>query len=312
MLNKVFNIKMEMDFKAYLESIGDSIVCVADDDVVKVHVHTNDPGLAIQRALKYGALSNLKIDNMRLEHQEKLVKMSEKESAEKTQPAAPAEPPKEVGFIAVSVGDGLSEIFTSLGVDYIIEGGQTMNPSTEDILDAVDKVNAKNIFVLPNNKNIIMAANQAAELSTDKNLFVIPTKTVPQGITAVINFVPELSVDDNEMNMMNEIGRVKTGQITYAVRDTVIDDIPINKDDFMGLGDKGILSAGKDITTVILETVAGMVDEDSELISIYFGSDIDEKDAEALRDNLAEIYSDCDIELQYGGQPIYYYVISVE
>ena len=312
MLNKVFNIKMEMDFKAYLESIGDSIVCVADDDVVKVHVHTNDPGLAIQRALKYGALSNLKIDNMRLEHQEKLFKMSEKESAEEAQPAAPAEPPKEVGFIAVSVGDGLSEIFTSLGVDYIIEGGQTMNPSTEDILDAVDKVNAKNIFVLPNNKNIIMAANQAAELSTDKNLFVIPTKTIPQGITAVINFVPELSVDDNEMNMMNEIGRVKTGQITYAVRDTVIDDIPINKDDFMGLGDKGILSAGKDITTVILETVAGMVDEDSELISIYFGSDIDEKDAEALRDNLAEIYSDCDIELQYGGQPIYYYVISVE
>ena len=315
MLTKTFNIKHEMDFKAYLESIGDSIVCVADDDVVKVHVHTNDPGLAIQRALKYGQLSNLKIDNMRLEHQEKLFKMSEKEEAQAMEPVnvvAPAEPAKPVGFLAVSVGDGVNEIFKSLGVDYIIEGGQTMNPSTADILDAVDKVNAETIFILPNNKNIILAANQAAELTTDKNLLVIPTKTIPQGITAVINYVPELSAEENEATMMEEIGNVKTGQVTYAVRDTMIDDKEIKQGDYMGIGDKGILSVGQDMCQVTEDMVAAMVDEESELISVYYGSDVAEEDAQKLSDALAEKYPDCDVELQFGGQPIYYYVISVE
>ena len=312
LLNKTFNIKAEMDFKEFLESIGDSIVCVADDDVVKVHVHTNDPGLAIQRGLKYGALSNMKIDNMRLEHEEKLFMEAEKAAAEAAAKEAPKEPPKEVGFIAVSVGEGVNEIFTSLGVDYIIEGGQTMNPSTADILDAVDQVNAENIFILPNNKNIILAANQAAELMTDKNLLVIPTKTIPQGITAVINFVPEMSVDENEENMLQEIGNVKTSQVTYAVRDTVIDDKEIAKDDFMGIGDKGILAVGRDMLNVTEQMVAEMVDDDSELISIYYGSDVTEEDAEVLRENIESAYPSCDVELQYGGQPIYYYVISVE
>lgn len=310
MLNKTFNIKAEMDFKAYLESIGDSIVCVADDDVVKVHVHTNDPGLAIQRALKYGALSNMKIDNMRLEHQEKLFKQAEKEEAAKT--AAPAEPPKDFGFIAVSVGDGINEIFKSLGVDHIIEGGQTMNPSTADILDAVEKVNAKTVFILPNNKNIILAANQAAELTTEKDLFVIPTKTIPQGISAIINFMPEASADENEENMIAEISNVRTGQVTYAVRDTVIDDKEIKKGDYMGIGDSGILSVGAGINEVAKETIEQMVTEDSELISIYFGSDVTEEDAEAFRGEIAGKYPSCDVELQYGGQPIYYYVMSVE
>ena len=313
LLNKTFNIKNEMDFKAYLESIGDSIVCVADEDVVKVHVHTNDPGLAIQKALKYGALSNMKIDNMRLEHQEKLFKMAEKEQAARDKEAeSKAEPPKEVGFIAVSIGDGVNEIFKSLGVDYIIEGGQTMNPSTADILDAVEHVNAKTVFVLPNNKNIILAANQAAELMADKNLLVIPTKTIPQGITAVINYVPELSADENEETMLREIGSVKTGQVTYAVRDTMIDDKEIKQGDYMGIGDQGILSVGKDMIYVTEEMVSQMVDDDSELISIYYGGEVEEADAEKLQADIESAYPSCDVELQYGGQPIYYYVISVE
>lgn len=308
MLTKAFTSKMEMDFKAFLESIGDSIVCVADEDVVKVHVHTNDPGLAIQRALKYGQLSNMKIDNMRLEHQEKLFKEANKAASQST----PAEPPKDFGFIAVSVGEGINEIFLSLGVDYIIEGGQTMNPSTADILDAVAKVNAKTVYVLPNNKNIILAANQAAELTTEKDLLVIPTKTIPQGITAVINFVPDLSADENEENMLREIGNVKTGQVTYAVRDTVIDDREIKKGDFMGIGDKGLLSVGNSLTDVAKDTIANMVGEDSELISIYYGVDVSEEDAENLRGQVEEACPSCDVEIQFGGQPIYYYVMSVE
>lgn len=311
LLNKTFNIKTEMDFKAYLESIGDSIVCVADGEVVKVHVHTNDPGLAIQKGLKYGQLSNMKIDNMRLEHQEKLFKAAEKEE-QNAAPKKPAEPPKKVGFIAISAGDGLSEIFSSIGVDYIIEGGQTMNPSTEDILNAVDQVNAENIFVLPNNKNIVLAARQAAELTTEKNLLVIPTKTIPQGITAMINFMEGSTVDENEAAMMQEIGRVKTGQVTYAVRDTVIDDKEIHKDDYMGVGDNGILANGRDLTQVVLDTTAAMTDEESELISVYYGADVTEEDAEAMRAKIAEAHPDLDVELQYGGQPIYYYLISVE
>ncbi|MCM1154588.1 MAG: DAK2 domain-containing protein [Roseburia sp.] len=311
MLNKVFNIKMEMDFKEYLESIGDSIVVVADDDVVKVHVHTNDPGLAIQKALKYGALSNMKIDNMRLEHQEKLFKMSGGQEVEEIKPQA-EEPRKEVGFIAVSVGEGINGIFTGLGVDYIIEGGQTMNPSTEDMLNAIEKVNADNIFILPNNKNIILAANQAQTLVEDKNIIVIPTKTVPQGITAVINYVPDLSIEENEQTMTQEIGNVKTGQVTYAVRDTKIDDKEIKQGDFMGIGDKGILSVGSSMKEVALAMIDEMMTEEMELISIYYGTDVTEADAGELRDEVEKKYGSCDIELQNGGQPIYYYIVSVE
>ncbi len=312
MLNKVFNIKMEMDFKAYLESIGDSIVVVADEDVVKVHVHTNDPGLAIQKALKYGALSNMKIDNMRLEHQEKLFKMSRKEEKTEEMPTVQEQPRKDVGFIAVSVGDGINEIFTGLGVDHIIEGGQTMNPSTEDMLNAIDQVNADTIFILPNNKNIILAANQAQSLVRDKKIVVIPTKTVPQGITAVINYVPDLSVEENEKAMVEEIVNVSTGQVTYAVRDTNIDGKEIKQGDFMGIGDKGILSVGIAISEVTLKMIDEMMSDDRELISIYYGSEIQEADAESLRAQVEEKYPGCDIELQYGGQPIYYYIVSAE
>ncbi|MDE6747601.1 MAG: DAK2 domain-containing protein [Lachnospiraceae bacterium] len=318
MLNKVFNIKMEMDFKEYLESIGDSIVLVADDDLVKVHVHTNDPGLAIQKALKYGALSNMKIDNMRLEHQEKLFKMSQNNESEnlnatpKTEKPSADAPKKDVGFIAVSVGEGINEIFRTLGADYIIEGGQTMNPSTEDMLNAIDQVNADNIFILPNNKNIILAANQAQELAKDKNIIVIPTKTVPQGITAIINYVPDLSVTENTDTMTEEIKNVHTGQVTYAVRDTTIEDKEIKQGDFMGIGDNGILSVGSSISSVALSMIDEMMSDDMELISIYYGEDVSEDDAEALRAEVEKKYDGCDIELQNGGQPIYYYIVSVE
>ena len=311
MLNKTFNIKMEMDFKAYLESIGDSIVVVADDDIVKVHVHTNDPGFSIQKALKYGALSNLKIDNMRLEHQEKLFKMSEKEGAKEVE-ETPVMEKKDTAFIAVSIGEGLNEIFKGLGVDYIIEGGQTMNPSTEDMLNAIEKVNADHVIILPNNKNIILAANQAKSLVEDKEIFVVPTKTVPQGITAVINYVPDLSAEENVSVMEEEIGKVKTGQVTYAVRDTSIDDKEIKQGDYMGLGDHGILSVGENKDAVALQMVKEMMDDEAELISIYYGEDISEAEAEAFSREVGDLYPDCDIELQYGGQPIYYYVVSAE
>ncbi len=308
MLSKTFNIKHEMDFKAFLESIGDSIVVVADDDIVKVHVHTNDPGLAIQRALKYGALSNMKIDNMRLEHQEKLFKEEEKKQA-----AVKKEPPKDTGFISVSIGEGLNEILTDLGVDVIIEGGQTMNPSTEDILSAIEQVNAKNVFIFPNNKNIILAANQAQSLVEDKNVIVIPTKNIPQGITAIINYVPDLSAKENEQNMLSEISNVKTGQVTYAVRDTVIDEKTIRENDIMGIGDHGILAVGKDIAETTIEMVEEMIgDDEVELISIYYGQDVKEEEAEKVGAEIEKLYSECDVELQFGGQPIYYYVISAE
>lgn len=310
MLSRNFNIKQEMDFKAYLESIGDSIVVVADDDVVKVHVHTNDPGLAIQKALKYGALSNMKIDNMRLEHQEKLFKMSEKQKEEPIE-EGPG-PKKDVGFIAVSAGDGIQEIFKGLGVDYVIEGGQTMNPSTADVLDAVENVNADTVYILPNNKNIILAAEQAAHMSEDKKIVVIPTKTVPQGITAVINFVPELSVEENTDTMIEEIKSVSTGQVTYAVRDTVIDNKEIKQGDYMGIGDSGILSNGIDLLDVTFRMIEDMMEDDKELISIYYGSEVTEETAEELREKVEARYPKCDVELQYGGQPIYYYIISAE
>lgn len=310
-LNKEFTAEDEVDFKAYLSSLGDSIVCVADDEVVKIHVHTNDPGLAIQRALTYGSLSRIKIDNMREEHQEKLIKDAEKIAAQQAEEAAKT-PKKEVGFISVSIGEGFGQIFRDLGVDYLIEGGQTMNPSTEDMLNAISKVNAEHIFILPNNKNIILAANQAKALTKDKDIIVIPTKTVPQGITAVINYVPEKSVEDNEKDMTEEITRVKTGQITYAVRDTHIDDKEIHEGDIMGIGDHGMLAVGKEVAAVAKETVEQMVDDETELISIYYGEGFTEEEAEKLAGELEEQYDYCDVEVNCGGQPIYYCIISVE
>ena len=310
-LNKEFTAEDEVDFKAYLSSLGDSIVCVADDEVVKIHVHTNDPGLAIQRALTYGSLSRIKIDNMREEHQEKLIKDAEKIAAQQAEEAAKA-PKKEVGFISVSIGEGFGQIFRDLGVDYLIEGGQTMNPSTEDMLNAISKVNAEHIFILPNNKNIILAANQAKALTKDKDIIVIPTKTVPQGITAVINYVPEKSVEDNEKDMTEEIAHVKTGQITYAVRDTHIDDKEIHEGDIMGIGDHGMLAVGKEVAAVAKETVEQMVDDETELISIYYGEGFTEDEAEKLAGELEEQYDYCDVEVNCGGQPIYYCIISVE
>lgn len=308
LLNNTMSQDEENAFKEYLMSIGDSIVVVADDEIVKVHVHTNDPGLAIQRALTYGQLSRMKIDNMREEHQEKLIKDAEKQA----QMQIESTPLKEVGFISVSIGEGVKEIFTELGVDYLIEGGQTMNPSTEDMLNAIDQVHAKTIFILPNNKNIILAANQAQALTEDKEIIVIPTKTIPQGITAVINYVPEKSAKENAEVMVEEIQNVKTGQITYAVRDTHIDDKEIHEHDIMGIGDHGILAVGSEVASVAEETVAAMMDDDAELISIYYGEDVNEDEAEELASRIEEAYPDCDVELNFGGQPIYYYVISVE
>ena len=313
LLTKHFNIKHEMDFKAYLESIGDSIVVVADDDIVKVHVHTNDPGMAIQKALTFGQLSNMKIDNMRLEHQEKVVKEAEKAAAAAVEETTtPAEERKEVGFISVSVGAGMDEIFTGLGVDCMISGGQTMNPSTEDMLNAIDKVNADTIFMFPNNKNIILAANQVQYMVEDKKIVVIPTKTVAQGITAVINYVPDLSVEENEAVMLEEIQKVKTGQVTYAVRDTEIDDKVIHEGDYMGIGDSGILAVGRNQEEVTLTMVDEMMDDDKELISIYYGEEVTEEEAQKIADKISEKYADCDVELQFGGQPVYYYIISAE
>ena len=315
MTEKQFTDKDENDFKAYLESIGDSIVCVADEDVVKVHVHTNDPGLAIQKALTYGQLSRMKIDNMREEHQEKLIKDAEKAAAEqaaKKVQMKKKEPRKAVGFIAVSIGDGMNEIFRELGVDYIIEGGQTMNPSTDDMLTAIDNVNADHIFILPNNKNIILAANQARSLTKDKDILVIPTKTVPQGITAVINYMPEADVDTNLETMEEGIKNVKTGQVTYAVRDTHIDDKTIHEGDIMGIGDQGILSVGQSVEETTKEMLEAMVDEDTELISMYYGQDVLAEDAEKFAEAVVELYPDVDVDLHSGGQPIYYYVVSVE
>ena len=348
LLNKPLNVKQEMDFKAFLESIGDSIVMVADDEICKVHVHSNDPGLAIQRALMYGQLSNMKIDNMRMEHREKLFHELESGSyaeidteingaAEQTPTYSkgddiplkdgtssltkgndemPLGEHKDMGFVAVCAGDGLADVFRGLGIDYVIEGGQTMNPSTEDILDAAAKVNADTVFVLPNNKNIILAANQAQimleDQESDKKIVVIPTKTVPQGITAAINFIPDMSVEDNEASMKEAIGAVKTGEVTYAVRDTVIDDVTIKQGDYMGIGDSGILGVGNDIEDVAYMIIEKIADDTTELISLYYGADTKEEEANALRERIASKYSNCDIEVQYGGQPIYYYIVSAE
>ncbi len=334
MLDKVFNAKNEQDFKNYLESIGDSIVCVADEDYCKVHVHTNDPGLAIQKALTYGPLTRMKIDNMREEHQEKLFKIgamnegsvsyeeikedNKKETGE--EPAAETkadrgvteEIRKDIGFISVSMGDGLNAIFKGLGVDKVISGGQTMNPSTEDMLEAVKEINADNIFILPNNKNIIMAANQVQYMVEDKKIYVIPTRTVPQGITALINYTIGDSADNNEAAMKEAIADVKTGQVTYAVRDTVINDKEIKQGNIMGIGDKDILAVGDDINATSVEMLRNMVDDSSELISIYYGKDTDESYAAEYCRRVEEMFPKCDVEMHFGGQPIYYYVVSVE
>ena len=322
-LNAPMSDNEEHAYKAFLESIGDSIVVVADDEIVKTHVHTNDPGLALQKALTFGSLSKIKIDNMREEHQEKLIKDSQKLAAqqkaeEEAYEAAQADektnnmPAKEMGFVSVSIGEGMNEVFRGLGVDYLIEGGQTMNPSTEDMLNAIEHVNAKTVFILPNNKNIIMAANQAVDLVEDKQIIVIPTKTIPQGITALVNYIPDHSAEENKEQMMAEIENVKTGQVTYAVRDTEIDGKTIKQNDFMGIGDKSILSVGTDLKATTLEMVDAMVDEDSAIVSIYFGSDSDEDSANELAAAIEEKYPDVEVEVNNGGQPIYYYVISVE
>ena len=322
-LNAPMSDNEEHAYKAFLESIGDSIVVVADDEIVQTHVHTNDPGLALQKALTFGSLSKIKIDNMREEHQEKLIKDSQKLAAqqkaeEEAYEAAQADektnnmPAKKMGFVSVSIGEGMNEVFRGLGVDYLIEGGQTMNPSTEDMLNAIEHVNAKTVFILPNNKNIIMAANQAVDLVEDKQIIVIPTKTIPQGITALVNYIPDHSAEENKEQMMAEIENVKTGQVTYAVRDTEIDGKTIKQNDFMGIGDKSILSVGTDLRATTLEMVDAMVDEDSAIVSIYFGSDSDEDSANELAAAIEEKYPDVEVEVNDGGQPIYYYVISVE
>lgn len=312
-LEKPYDDKTELDFKDYLESIGDSLVVVSDDDMVKVHVHTNDPGLAIQRALTYGSLSRMKIDNMREEHQEKLIKESEKlAEQQKAEREKKIQPRKPYGFISVSAGEGLDEIFRGIGADYLIKGGQTMNPSTEDMLNAIEQVNADTVYILPNNKNIILAAEQAKSLVEDKKVIVIPSKTIPQGITAIINFAADLSPEDNEKNMTEEMSKVKTGQITYAVRNTMIDDIEIKEGDIMALGDSGILAVGKDMESTVLHALRSMVEDESELVTIYYGKDISEEAANKLKEKVEETFSACEVELHAGGQPVYYYLLSVE
>lgn len=316
MIEEKYNSGTELQYKAYLESIGDSIVVVSDDDIVKVHVHTNDPGLAIQKGLEYGSLTSIKIDNMREEHNEMVIKRSENAASKQDdlseEKPVNNEPRKKDGFIAVTTGEGFKEIFTGLGVDYLIEGGQTMNPSTEDMLNAIDQVNADNIYILPNNSNIILAAEQARELTEDKNIIVVPTKTVPQGIAAVISFIHDKDPEENKERMINELANVKSGQVTYAVRDTTIDGKEIKQGDIMGIGDKVIHCKGENVSDVVLELVEHLVDDDSEIISLYYGDEVDVEDAEKISEDLEERYPLVDIEVYYGGQPIYYYVLSVE
>lgn len=312
-LEKEYTAESEHELKSYLESIGDSLVVVSDDEIVKVHVHTNDPGLAIQKGLTYGSLSHMKIDNMREEHNERLIaNASNMKSMEVTQPSKKQEKRKDVGFVAVSIGEGINEIFEGLGVDYLIEGGQTMNPSTEDMLNAIDQVNADTIYILPNNSNIILAAEQAKSLTEDKNIIVIPSKTVPQGITAIINFVFDKSPEENAQRMTEEMMKVKTGQVTYAVRDTSMDGFEIKQGNIMGIGDKSILAVGESIQETTKNLVNCLISDDSELISLYYGQDVKEEEAASLANEIMEQYPDVDVEVHMGGQPIYYYVLSVE
>ena len=311
MTKEEISMEEEQKFKDFLMGIGDSIVVVADEDIIKVHVHTNHPGKAIEKGLTYGELTNMKIDNMREEHRERL-NLTQAEAQVDDQPVKPEEPKKDYGFVAVSIGQGMNDIFRELGVDYLIEGGQTMNPSTEDMLNAIEQVNAETVFILPNNKNIILAATQAQSLVEDKNVVIIPTTTVPQGISAIIGFDPEADVESNEESMKDIIECVKTGEVTYAVRDTSINGIAIKIDDIMGIDDDGIKKVGQDIEKVTLGLLEEMVDEDSELISIYYGADTTKEQAEALLEKVEETYGDCDVQLEYGGQPIYYFLLSVE
>ncbi len=314
MLEKEYNDELEAEFKEYLSSIGDSLVVVSDDELIKVHVHTNHPGLAFEKGLTYGSLTRMKIDNMREEHQEKLAKAAakKKEQEQQKKEEKKQEPEKDYGFISVTIGEGINEIFQGLGVDYLIEGGQTMNPSTEDMLNAIEQVNAKTIFILPNNKNIILAAQQAQSLVEEKKIIVIPSKTVPQGISAIIAFDPSQTVEDNTAGMTEAMSYVKTGQVTYAVRDTSIDGKVIKMGDIMGIGDDGIQALSQDVHQTTMELIDHLVDEDTELICLYYGDEVQEDDANALLDALEKKYKNCDVELHYGGQPIYYYVISVE
>ena len=311
MTKEEISMEEEQKFKDFLMGIGDSIVVVADEDIIKVHVHTNHPGKAIEKGLTYGELTNMKIDNMREEHRERL-NLTQAEAQVEEQPTKPEEPRKDYGFVAVSIGQGMNDIFRELGVDYLIEGGQTMNPSTEDMLNAIEQVNAETVFILPNNKNIILAATQAQSLVEDKNVVIIPTTTVPQGISAIIGFDPEADAEENEESMKDIIECVKTGEVTYAVRDTSINGITIKIDDIMGIDDDGIKKVGQDVEKVTLELLEEMVDEDSELISIYYGADTTKEQAEALLEKVEETYGDCDVQLEYGGQPIYYFLLSVE
>lgn len=302
---------VESQLKEYLQKIGDCVVVVADDDIVKVHVHTNDPGLAIQKALTYGSLTSMKIDNMREEHQEKVIRDAQK-VAESASAPKKEEPRKENGFIAVAAGDGLADIFRDLGVDYVIEGGQTMNPSTDDVLSAIEQVNAENIFVLPNNGNIILAANQAKNLTEDKEVYVVPSKNIPQGIAAMISFVSGRSAAENAESMEEEMQLIKSGQVTYAVRDTNMDGKDIKQGDFMGLTDKTIVSVGSDLQGTAKELIESLLDEDSELVSLYYGSDATKEQAEQLAEDIENTHEDVEVEVQYGGQPVYSYFISVE
>lgn len=311
MLEKEYNAEIEAKFKEFLTSIGDSLVVVSDDEIVKVHVHTNHPGLVFEKGLEYGSLTSMKVDNMREEHKEKVIHEQDRKKAAE-QEAAKEEPKKPFGFVAVSVGEGLNDIFKDLGVDHIIEGGQTMNPSTEDVLDAISKVNAETVFVFPNNKNIILAANQAAEIEEEKQVIVIPTKTIPQGISALISFDETATAEANQAGMEDAITAVKSGQVTYAVRDTSIDGKEIKTGDYMGIDDVGIQAVGQDITEVVKDLIGAMADEDSELLSIYYGSDVEEEKANALVEAVQAAYPDFEVEAHAGGQPIYYYILSLE
>lgn len=304
MVQEPWDDDKEQEFKSYLSGIGDCVVVVGDEEIVKVHVHTNHPGKAIEKGLSFGELTSMKIDNMREEHQERFRQAGQQEEEK--------EPRKPYGFIAVSIGDGLNEIFRELGVDYLIEGGQTMNPSTEDMLEAIDQVHADTIFILPNNKNIILAAAQAQSLVEDKEIVIIPTQTIPQGISAFIGFEPSQDVDSNVESMKEMIENVRTGEVTYAVRDTSVDGKKININDIMGIDDEGIREVGGSIEKVTLDLLDDMMDEESELISVYYGQDVGQEDAEALAQKVEEKYPDCDISLEYGGQPVYYYLLSVE
>lgn len=312
---KTFTEADEQELKSFLLSIGDSLVVVSDGEIVKVHVHTNDPGIAIQKGLSYGSLTRMKIDNMRIEHEEKLIKDAAKVAGQKKETAAASvkeEPRKEYGFIAVSIGEGIDEIFNGLNVDCLISGGQTMNPSTEDMLKAIDQVNADKIFILPNNKNIILAAEQASKLTADKKIIVIPSRSVPQGIAALVNFMPECGLEENQESMTEAMSNVKTGQVTYAVRNTSIDGKTIHEGDFMGIDDHGIAAVGTELGQTAFDLLESMVDEDSELISIYYGEGVVEEDARALVDRITEKFEACEVELYSGNQPVYYYLMSVE